>query len=58
MVFLGDFQKFDHGEELIQSEPGLDVSAGDTFYWVCAQFDGLATVVSYKDGTLRFKKLY
>jgi len=58
MVMLSYFQAFDCDEEISQYEEDLDLADGDTFDWYCGQFDGMAQVVSYQNGELKFKKVF
>jgi len=46
-ILCSRFQEFDHGEHIEQLIPAsYRLQTGDQFYWSCAQFDGIAEVVS------------
>jgi|GEM_PF-2263665 hypothetical protein len=57
-ICLGHFQKFDKGKivkEIVPEE--YDLQPGEIFHWECAQFYGLAEVVSRNDTLCCIKKV-
>ncbi len=49
MISLTSFQVFDHNNEIKERIPdGWDLLMGDRIPWECAQFDGIAEVISCK----------
>jgi len=51
MIYVGSFQDFDNGKELIVeiSDSNREIQPGDKIHWVCAQFYGTATVLERND---------
>jgi hypothetical protein len=56
-VNLGNFQAFDHGKVVEQGYSSMKLKEGDCFRWDCAQFCGIAVVVSHENNNLKFRKL-
>ena len=49
-IFLPNFQKFDHNEEVEEVIPKLwEVQPGDVIIWCCAQFGGRAMIIRHKE---------
>ncbi len=55
-IFVGDFQEFDSGGKIREDLP-KHFQVGDTFFWRCAQFDGMAIVDSIVNGVSFIKKI-
>jgi len=58
MIFLGDWQDFDHGKSISMLVPeGSNLAVGDVFEWECGQFHGTANVLGVDGGRCTVSKL-